>query len=148
MIKIAQKIVVEHEKVIRRTRAKRNRVLYRTGGYARVAERRRIRRRKKNSKPGQGPSNRTGRLKDGIHFEVDEAQGTVVTGVTPNATTGGATPLGGKTIPEIIDTGGAELLTGSDGKRVKADFAPRPITDPVREPAEQFFRDLIEQERL
>ncbi|MEM8864558.1 MAG: hypothetical protein AAGF31_03325 [Planctomycetota bacterium] len=148
MLRATSKIVVEHQKVLKRVRQKRNRVLYRTGGYLRTSQRRRIRNRKRPSKPGEGPTNRQGRLKAGIKFDVDEFEGTVVAGITPNATASGAKALAGKTIPQVIDEGGDEILTDSDGEKFMAHFEPRPITDPVRPAAEQFFQDQIEKQSL
>lgn len=149
MIKAINKVVIDHRGVMLRVRAKRNRVLYQTGAYTRTSESRRIRTRKKKSKPGQGPTNQTRRLKSGVKFTVDELEGTVVAGITPNTGKSNSTPLGGKTIPQLIDQGGkSRVVDPFTGKTSIVDYGPRPITDPVRPKAEEFFRKKIETVQL
>ena len=99
-------------------------VLRRWGSDARTRARSRIRRRKRASKPGQSPTDRTGLLKAGIFFYFDSNRLSVVCG--PERLPGYPGTIDGKTVPEGLEGG---FLTYSHGGLVHV--APRPYMRPA-----------------
>lgn len=98
----------DREKVIQAAGRAKKRVLSRFGSFVRRDARKSIRNRKKVSKPGQPPSNRTGILKRFIYFVYDATQKSVLIG--PAKTNqiffnGDGEPVTG-TVPEVLEYGG------------------------------------------
>ena len=102
-----------------------------------------IRSGKKSSQPGKSPKSHTKTLKNNIVFDVDVDAGEATIGVALLPSRKEAKPLGGKSIPQVIDEGGDERLTTLAGKSIKANFKARPILDPVAETIEDNFRKNV-----
>lgn len=116
------------------------RAAMRVGGYMRRAARSQIRRRKRISKPGQGPTSWTGLLKQNIFFAYDPRRRTVVVGpVKLNR---------GSNAPKLLEYGGpATLEREVEGRKVKvsAYYRPRPFMKPAMEKTEQKLPSLLRQ---
>lgn len=174
MIKAAVRTELKLRTLSRRIRRKHSRVLYRGAGYARTVMKNRIRSaKKKTSRSPKAPKGKTGKLKRGVAFDVDVDRGEALVGFT-KFRSDQATPLGGRTITSIIDRGGRERIStperviqvpdrgrdatgrftgGTKQKRIGprsviAHYGPRPLVDPVRQPAEEKLRSLVRETPL
>ncbi|MEN0109127.1 MAG: hypothetical protein AAF805_00245 [Planctomycetota bacterium] len=176
MLRTAMRVTVYPETINRTLASKRRRVLYRVASYVRVTMARRIRRRKKKNAPaGQAPFGKTGALKRNVRFHVDERRGRAAIYFV-SFRSAAATPLGGKSVPKVIDEGGRARLhqrertvtrverggRNADGtfapstvrekrlapRSVTARFAPRPVTDPVRPTAQAKLEEFARSEAL
>jgi len=78
-------------------------LLRKWGSYARLRARSLIRKRKKSSKPGQGPTNWTGKIKDFVWFAYDANKDSVVCG--PVRLNKPATVRGGMPVPQALEKG-------------------------------------------
>ena len=112
-------------------------VLSRFGAFVRSDAKASIRRRKRPSKPGQGPTNQTGRLKKNIFFVYSHSRRSVIIGPTL---------LNGSTnAPEILEQGGVTTVHSvrtvrqRNGKRKqirvtkRVQIEPRPYMGPAFE---------------
>jgi hypothetical protein len=140
VLKIAAKVTADGRELLARWRAKRRKVLFRTGAYSlKVFIRQPIRSAKKSAGPGAVPKGHTRALKKNSAFEVDESGGTVDVGFLAYPSDR-AQPLGGQTVPETLFHGGrqrldlpARTVTTPDGRlidlapaSVVASYEPRP----------------------
>ena len=106
------------------------RVLSRFGAFVRTRARTNLRRRKRPSKPGQAPTNQTGRLKRHIFFWYDRGEQRVTIGpIALNARSPAV-------IPEVLEYGGHAVGFRRDkrtGKDVRWDgfLEPRPYIRPA-----------------
>lgn len=142
---------VDVPKLLERSDRRNKRVLFRAGAYARTVMRNSMRRRKGVSPPGTPPNAHVGTLKRLISFAVDTTEQSVVAG--PEIFSGKGTTRTNKTIPDLMDSGGAALIDTVSGKdrQVKkqpAVFVPRPFVDPALEKSADKLADLIATEPL
>lgn len=157
MLTASLRVDLKLRELRRRILAKRRRVLFRVGGYTKSVMANRIRSaKKKTSKSPSPPKSKTKKLKRGVRFDVEESAGEVHVGFV-KFRSDQAEPLGGQTVPSVIDRGGRERLhqdgrtvVGPDGKErkieprtVTAEYDERPLVDPVRKPAEDKLRELM-----
>lgn len=147
MIKTLIRFQMEDEKLLQRMRAKRKRVLYKTGGYTLRSMQRSMRYRKKASNPKFPPSahrENGALLRKLSHFVVNEKNGTVVIGPIK---LGGDSQPSGKPVPELLDKGGpVEALV--NGQSVITTLEPRPFVDPAFTDGGRRYEQLLERERL
>jgi hypothetical protein len=100
--------------------------LYRAGAYARTVARRRIRKRKRTSRPGESPTSHAPHpLRTGMLYFVDAKRGSVTVG--PLSSRGQARS---HTITQTIEHGGTERMTVK-GKIHIIHYAPRPFMGPT-----------------
>ena len=107
--------------------------LARYGAYVRADAMENIRNRGRPSKPGQGPTNQTGLLRDKIPFSLEAPTGVVIGPVRlPNMPT-----PGGMTVPELLEYGGTVR------RRITRGFLSRLYKRRHRDPtAKSMFRSL------
>lgn len=127
-----KKLFLDRPAVIRAVGAARVRALTRIGGRVRTVARRSIRRRRAVSRPGSPPSSHVGTLRDNIFFSYDTASKSVVVGPALTATARRAQPLGGSTVPSLLEVGG-EAKRGTRGLL----YRPRPYMGPALDEARQ-----------
>jgi hypothetical protein len=108
-------------------------VFARFGNYVRQAARKRIKKRKRKSRPGEGPTNQTGLLRGNIFFAYDKDGRTLVVGAQAIY----STPF----IPERLEYGA--VYRNYEGKMVT--LLPRPYMRPAYEEKEPYLRTLWEQ---
>ncbi len=118
----AKRLFLDKPAVMRLMDRKTSRFMMRMGGFIRLTARRSIRRRKAVSRPGTPPTDRTGKLKQGIFFAFNPARRSVVIGPTRR----GGTQHGGKG-PLALEQGGK--LPDAAGRL--RDYAPRPFMKPA-----------------
>jgi hypothetical protein len=103
------------------------RVLSKFGAYVRRTARSSIRTRKRMSRPGEPPTNRTGMLKRFIFFGYDRMRASVVIGpMRLNSKRGDA--------PEALEHGGSSIVTAYRRKRVvrkRMNIRARPFMGPA-----------------
>lgn len=147
MIKTAIKIVMEDEKLLKRMRDKRRRVLFKAGAYTLTSMRRSMRYRKGPSNPSFPPSahkQNGALLRKASEFTVDDRKGTVVIG-----------PIGfrrksqpsGNPVPQLLNEGGS-VNSFLKGKMVAAEIEPRPFVQPAFTDGGARYRQLLEKEQL
>ena len=161
-MKTTIRVVSNAAELNRRMVAKRRKVIFRTLGFGLRVIRNHIKTRKTTSRPGGAPHSKGDkRLKKNTRFEADVDNGEGVVGFTrfPSQV---ATPLGGKTVPDVINEGGRERLDQPprtilrpDGrpreiapKPVTADYGPRPITEPHADPINRKMVEIAESTPL
>lgn len=116
---------------------KSRRALARFGGLVRKTAQGLIRTRKRSSLPGLPPSSHTGLLRRFIYFFFDQSNQSVIIGpakLERRRTDKDGLPLGGRTIPETLETGGE--IWSAAGRNAKQTFrrvkvAPRPFMGPA-----------------
>ena len=98
----AKGLFFDRQKVQRSINRAERRVFSKFGAYVRSDARASIRRRKRPSKPGQAPTNQTGRLKNNIFFVYEPTRRSVVIGpILLNRGTGA---------PEVLEHGGVTVV--------------------------------------
>lgn len=96
--------VFERAKLLERVKKQELSVLSGTGAYCwRIVRNSMKQGRKKPAPPGRPPRYWTKRLKEGIYFDVDKPQQSVVIGATPN---NGTLSVGSRKAPELLEHGG------------------------------------------
>ena len=114
--------------VMKKMDAKTHRALSAFGAFVRRTARSSIRKSKGISKPGQPPHAHGAKGIKEIFFGYDKAKKTVVIGpVLLNAT---AQPAG-KTVPELLESGGQVSVTEKDGKVTLMFYRARPFMKPA-----------------
>jgi hypothetical protein len=109
----------DRQKVQNAVSRRERKVLSRFGAYVRQEARSRIRRRKRVSKPDEGPTNQTGLLKQNIFFVYDPHRRSVVIGPTLlNA-------------PATLEHGGVVVRKTRKGRSKRVVYAPRPYMGPA-----------------
>ena len=124
-------------KVLKAVHRARRAALSKAGAFVRRRARSSIRRRKRASRPGQPPTNRSGLLRDWILFGYDHAADTVFVGPVRLQKRGNA--------PEVLEHGGRTIFEGyRRGRWVKRRIriAPRPFMGPAMEAEAKNFPDL------
>ncbi|MGC1272623.1 MAG: hypothetical protein WBC44_02860 [Planctomycetaceae bacterium] len=101
------------------------RVLSKFGAFVRQDAKQRIRRRKRTSRPGESPTNRTGLLKRHIYFLFDPDRRSVVIGPIRLS--------GGSGAPAALEHGGEAVVATARRKRVRVEIEPRPYMGPAFE---------------
>jgi hypothetical protein len=119
--------------VFKAIQRKAQRVLFRTGAYARKAMQRRMRRRKKASRPGDAPSAHENPLiKKRLFYGYDPTSESIVVGPETFKPPKGHRLAGGqRSIVEVLDAGGSIVRSNRDGESIRAQIEPRPIAGPV-----------------
>ena len=139
-LKQLKPLFIDRRKVVSEADRFWRRAAVRVGGYMRRAARSRVRRRKRVSKPGQGPTSWTGLLKQNIFFAFDPRTRTVVAGpVKLNR---------GSNAPRLLEYGGRTTLEREvDGRKVtvSAYYRPRPYMRPAMEKTEEKLPTLLRQ---
>ncbi len=139
-LKQLKPLFLDRRPIMDRTDRWWRRAAMRVGGYLRRAARSQIRRRKRISKPGQGPTSWTGLLKRNIFFAYDPRRRTVVVGP---AALNKATDA-----PHLLEFGGRTSLEQEvDGRRVRrlAYYRPRPYMKPALEKTRKKIPSLLRQ---
>jgi len=131
--KIDKSMFFDRPKVVNATNRATRRVLSRFGAYVRQTARHSIRRRKRSSAPGQPPSSHVGLLRRRIYFGYDPRKESVVIGPTPINASGGRSPYGSTTVPELLEEGGRVQRKGRDGKTETLNYQARPFMGPAFE---------------
>ena len=123
------------------------RVMARLGGFIRTTMQRLMRYRKRASEPGEPPTSwrgsagNSGALRRLIEFGYDRNAHTLVVG--PQLIKSPTIPLGGKSVPQLLDEGGSAMLRKLGGKSVLANFDARPFRQPAAEKGINKFRELL-----
>lgn len=144
---IRTRTFLDRPTVIEALESKYRRVMAKLGGYIRTTMQRSMRYRSKSSKPGQPPTSwrsdkgHAGSLRKLIEFGYDKDDHTLVVG--PQLITSPTLPLGGKTVPQLLNEGGGAFIRGFGGQKVFAEFKPRPFVQPAVEKGLTKFRDLL-----
>lgn len=126
---------------------KYRRVMAKLGGYVRTTMQRSMRHRERPSKPykeaptawrhGTGGE---GALRALTEFGYDANDHTLVVG--PQLITSPTLPLGGKTVPQLLNEGGEAFVTRF-GNRTLARYEPRPFVKPAVDKGINKFRELL-----
>lgn len=107
----------------------------RLGGFGRTTMQRLLRHKKGASKPGQPPHSHrdiggnTGALRRLIEFGYDTEKKELVVG--PHRIDSPTKPLGGKTVPQLLNEGGEAFVYKLGGGSVLAHFEARPFVEPA-----------------
>jgi hypothetical protein len=100
-------------------------VLSRFGAFVRQDAQQRIQRRKRASKPGEAPTNRTGLLKRHIYFVFEPERRSVVIGPARlNRSTDA---------PQTLEHGGEVVIETKANDKVEVEIKPRPYMGPAFE---------------
>jgi hypothetical protein len=126
-------MVLDAPKVMRSVDAATRRVLSRFGAFVRTAAKSSIRKRRRESEPGQPPSSHTGLLRRFIYFGYDSTKRSVVIGPTLLNKEGGESVLsalehGGETVISTLYKSGRNKHLN---KRVRVTIAVRPFMAPA-----------------
>jgi hypothetical protein len=119
----AKSLFFDRQKVQNAVSRRERKVLSRFGAYVRQEARSRIRRRKRVSKPDEGPTNQTGLLKQNIFFVYDPHRRSVVIGPTLLNT--------GTNAPATLEHGGVVTRKTRKGRSKRVVYAPRPYMGPA-----------------
>ena len=147
ILQVRARTFLDRPSVIESLEAKYLTVMARLGGYIRTTMQRSMRYRKKASKPGQPPTSRrdysgnAGMLRSLIEFGYDRTDHMLVVG--PQKIQSPTLPLGGKSVPQLLDQGGAAYVYQLGGKRTLAHYEPRPFVQPAVEKGLTKFRELL-----
>ncbi len=114
----------DRQAVLSATDRATRKVLSKFGAFVRTTARHSIRRRKKPAPPGSPPSSHVGLLKKLIYFGYDADRQSVVIGPTPLRAVAEAPPL--------LEYGGTTTIERR-GKRMRAQYRPRPFMGPAFE---------------
>lgn len=110
-------------------------VLARLGGFIRTTMQRSMRHRSKTSKVGQPPTSWVrdkggeGALRALVEFGYDAAHHRMICG--PQKIDSPTIPLGGKSVPQLLNEGGDAYIRSFGGRKVLASFGPRPFDRPA-----------------
>jgi len=147
IIAIRNKTFLDRPTVIEALEYKYRRVMAKLGGYVRTTMQRSMRYSKKPSKPGQPPRSikdykgNAGALRRLTEFGYDKDDHTLVIG--PQKITSPTLPIGGKTVPQLLNEGGQAFVKGFGGVRFLASYEPRPFVQPAVDKGITKFRDLL-----
>ncbi len=143
---IRNQTFLDRPTVIEALEFKYRRVMAKLGGFTRTTMQRSMRYSKKPSKPGQPPrsirdyNGNAGALRRLIEFGYDKNDKTLVIG--PQLISSPTLPLGGKTVPQLLNEGGTAFVKNF-GNRIPATFKARPFVQPAVEKGITKFRDLL-----
>ena len=126
-------VFFDRRKVIDRTDRTTRRVLSKFGAFVRQTARRSIRKRKRISEPGKPPSSHVGLLKRRIFFGYDRGRDSVVVGPAPINASGGRSPYGDTTVPELLEEGGRVRRREKGGQTEVLHYKARPYMGPAFE---------------
>lgn len=107
--------------------------MMRLGGFLRTTMQKLMRHRDRPSKPGEAPTSwrrskgGEGALRALIEFGYDTKEHTLICG--PQKITSPTFPLGGKSVPQLLNEGGVASIRLLDGSRGYRTFAARPFVD-------------------
>lgn len=99
------------------------------------------------SAPGKPPHSHNdgygnaGALKRLVEFGWDDRVKSLVCG--PQLITSPTVPLGGKTVPQLLNEGGKAFIKGFGGESVMGHFRPRPFVEPTAEKGFTKLADLL-----
>ena len=132
-MRVDKRMFFDRKRVVDATDRATRRVLSKFGAFVRQTAKRSIRRRKRPSRPGQPPSSHVGLLKRRIFFGYDRDKQSVVIGPAPINASGGRSPYGDTTVPELLEEGGRVRRRESGGQTKTLHYRPRPFMGPAFE---------------
>lgn len=147
IVGVRNRTFLDRPTVIEALEWKYRRVMAKLGGYVRTTMQRSMRHRSRPSKPGEAPTSwrrekgGAGALRALTEFGYDKDDHTLVIG--PQLITSPTLPLGGKTVPQLLDEGGGAFIRGFGGQKTFAEFKPRPFRQPAADKGITKFRDLL-----
>lgn len=147
IVGVRNRTFLDRPTVIEALEWKYRRVMAKLGGYVRTTMQRSMRNRKRSSKPGEPPTSwrrekgGQGALRALTEFGYDKDDHKLVIG--PQLITSTTTPLGGKTVPQLLNEGGGAFIRKFGGGRVMATYEPRPFVQPAVDKGIDKFRDLL-----
>lgn len=137
------RVQIDRARMIRAYDRGERRALSRGAARIRLYSRRRMRRRKRAARPGEGPTVRQGQLKRFLLYAYEPQTGTAVIGVKK-------LPGARSDTPAILEHGGVisrEVGRGRDRRRARVRYEKRPATGPGldqgRGELPGFWRDVV-----